>query len=138
MFDKVTVEIQTSKSLMDTWKCFTSPEYIVKWNFASIDWCCPIATNNLIVNGLFNYRMESTDGKLGFNFTGKYTKIVLYKEIDYELADSRTVKIEFIQHISNVIVRETFDAEKHNTVEHQQSGWQSILDNFKSVLEQME
>ena len=53
MFEKVVVEIQTMKSISDAWKVFTSPEYITQWNFASEDWYCPTAINDLVENGIF-------------------------------------------------------------------------------------
>jgi hypothetical protein len=79
--------------------------------------------------------MESTDGKYGFDFSGRYTKIIDQKEINYELEDSRNVIIEFIRNDNKVIVRETFDADNQNSLELQKTGWQSILNNFKLVLE---
>jgi len=135
MFEKLSVEIQSAKSLAEAWKVFTQPEYITQWNHASDDWHCPSASNDLVVNGIFNYRMESCDGKYGFDFSGTYTKIELYKEIHYELADARVVRIEFLEKDNQVLVRETFDAETENSLEKQSQGWQAILHNYKWVLE---
>lgn len=135
MFEKVTVGIHTRKSIAEAWNVFTRPEYITMWNFASQDWWCPKATNNLVTNGEFNYRMESRDGKVGFDFSGRYTDVILHKRIEYVLGDDRTVNIEFLQTGKTVTVQETFDAETQNPVELQKSGWQSILDNYKRVLE---
>ena len=56
--------------------------------------------------------MESKDKKYGFDFSGKYLRIIKNNEIEYELGDGRIVKIEFIQDNDKVLVRETFDAEK--------------------------
>ncbi len=138
MHEKITVEIRTHKTIYAVWEVFTNPEYIVKWNFASTDWHCPKASNDFIVNGAFNYRMESVDGRYGFDFTGKYSKIVPYEEITYELDDKRIVTIEFIKDDDAVIVRETFDAENEHSIGQQESGWQSILNNFKRVVESIE
>jgi Uncharacterized conserved protein len=135
MFEKITVEIVTQKRIPEAWDVFTNPYFIVQWNFASNDWHCPSAKNNLVENGTFCYRMESTDGKTGFDFSGTYIKIDPYREIIYELDDTRMVRVEFLEINKEVIVRETFDAEKVNQASHQKQGWQSILDNYKSVLE---
>lgn len=135
MFEKMTVEIRADKPVSDAWRVFTDPSFIVKWNFASADWRCPRAENDPVTGGSFNYRMESADGKFGFNFEGKYTKIGFEREIEYVMPDDRTVRVEFIRSGAGVIVRETFDAETENSVELQRSGWQAILDNYKSVLE---
>lgn len=137
MLNQITVEITTKKSVFDAWNVFTNPEFIVQWNFASKDWHCPKAINNLAENEMFNYRMESIDGKYGFDFSGKYIKVDQYKEIIYSLGDKRIVKVEFLEINKEVIVRETFDPETENSIEHQKSGWQSILNNYKAVLEKI-
>jgi uncharacterized protein YndB with AHSA1/START domain len=137
MLNQITVEIVTKKSVSDAWDVFTNPVFIIQWNFASKDWHCPKAVNNLFENGIFNYRMESIDGKYGFDFSGKYVKVDQYKEIIYKLGDTRIVKVEFLEVNKEVIVRETFDAETENPIELQRNGWQSILSNYKSILDKI-
>ncbi len=135
MFEKVTVEIRTGKPVSVAWRVFTDPDFITKWYFASEDWHCPAARNDLREDGEFSFRMESKDKKYGFDFSGKYLKVIERKKITYELGDGRTVRIEFIEGDRGLTVRETFDAETENSLERQMTGWQAILDNFKAVLE---
>ncbi len=133
--EKITVSVIVHANLSQTWEAFTSPASIVRWNFASGDWCCPRATNDLRVDGDFNYRMESTDGKAGFDFCGTYTRVLPRNRIEYVLGDGRTVSIEFRDRGQKTEVIETFEAETANPLELQKQGWQAILDNFKKHAE---
>ncbi|MCB0415286.1 MAG: SRPBCC domain-containing protein [Bdellovibrionales bacterium] len=49
------------------WNSWVSPEDITKWNFASDDWHCPTASNELKVGGKYSARMEAKDGSFGFD-----------------------------------------------------------------------
>lgn len=135
-FTKITVETLVSAKPQKVWDCFTQPEHIVKWNFASDDWHCQKASNDLKVGGKFSSTMASKDGKMQFDFDGIYTEVIPLKRIAYNLADGRTVKVEFIAegHITRVV--ETFDAENENPLDMQKAGWQAIMDNFKNHVEQ--
>jgi uncharacterized protein YndB with AHSA1/START domain len=113
------------------WDKWTNPQHIIHWNFASDDWCCPRASNDLVVGGKFNTRMESKDGSMGFDFEGVYTAIVPFKQIDYVLADERTISVQFEEVTGGIQVTEIVDPEHENPVEMQQAGWQAILNNFK-------
>lgn len=134
-FKKITISTKVNVSIDQAWKVFTSPSSIVKWNFASQDWCCPRASIELCEGGLFNYRMESRDGKFGFDFSGTFTLVVPGSRIDYVLGDERTVSVEFRKVGESTEVIETFDAETDNSLELQRNGWQAILDNFKRQAE---
>jgi len=134
-FVKITVSVSVKASVAKTWEAFTSPGSIVSWNFASDDWCCPKASNDLKPGGSFNYRMESTDGRVGFDFCGTYTKVTPQSLIAYALGDGREVSIEFKNVAGNTEVIETFDAETENSLELQKQGWQAILNNFKKLVE---
>lgn len=136
--EKITISVIVDASLSQAWKVLTTPSSITKWNFASNDWCCPSATNDLRVDGSFNYRMESTDGKVGFDFGGKYTKVIPENRIEYILGDDREVSIVFRAIGKQTEVVETFDAETENSLELQRTGWQAILNNFKKHAEQQE
>lgn len=132
-----TITVQTSiNSDIDTvWESWTNPDHITKWNFASDDWRCPSAINNLQPGKAFNWRMESKDGKIGFDFMGTYQKIVEKKLISYKMADGRNVTIQFLENEDHVILTETFDTEGTNSDEQQRAGWQAILENFKVYTE---
>ena len=51
-------------------------------------------------------------------------------------ANSRHVKIVFETTPDGVKITQSFDPENENTIEMQQTGWQSILDNFKKYTEE--
>ena len=127
----ITVSTLIPKQLDYVWDCWTKPEHIVHWNFASEDWHCPSATNDLFVENRFSWRMEAKDGSFGFDFTGRYTNIVEYQLIEYRMDDDRFVSIQFIERAEGVELVETFEAETENSIELQAMGWQAILDNFK-------
>ena len=133
--NKITVQTTVQADLRKVWEFWTRPEHIVNWNFASDDWCCPSATNDLRPNGAFNWRMESKDGKMGFDFTGTYDKISDGKLISYTMSDGRTVHIRFEPKGDGVDLSETFEAEETNSLELQRTGWQAILGNFKRYVE---
>ena len=113
----------------------TDPEHVKMWNYASEDWYCPTAMNNLYVGGRFNYRMSSTDDQMGFDFEGEYLEIVLHEKIRYKMNDAREVCVVFKSLGERVQVAIEFDAERENPLDMQKSGWQAILNNFKKYAE---
>lgn len=135
MNQRITIQTSVKSDIQKVWDFWTKPKHITNWNFATDEWCCPKATNNLIVGGEFSWRMESKDGKMGFDFSGTYGKIIDKKLISYGMSDGRKVDIEFSQNGNEVSVSETFDAEGTNTEEQQRAGWQAILGNFKKYVE---
>ena len=133
--DRITVKTSVKSEIDKVWNSWTKPEHITNWNFATAEWSCPNAVNDLKPNGKFSWRMEAKDGSMGFDFDGTYEKIVDKKLISYRMSDGRKVDIEFAQNGNEVIVSETFDAEGTNSDEMQRSGWQAILGNFKKYVE---
>jgi len=133
---KITIEITVSADNKKVWDYYTKPEHITKWNFASDDWHCPRAENDLRVGGKVSSRMEAKDGSFGFDFEGIYNEVIEYKNIAYSIADGRQVITNFEQFGDKTKVTTSFDPEKENPVEMQRSGWQSILDNFKKYVEE--
>ena len=119
--ERITVSTSVQADLDKVWELWTKPEHIVNWNFASEEWCCPNATNKLKPGGAFNWRMESKDGKMGFDFTGIYDKIIDRERISYQMSDGRNADILFSQIGNEVTVSETFDAEGTNTIELQRA-----------------
>lgn len=115
------------------WKAYTTPEDITQWNFASDDWHCPSASVDLRVGGKFSSRMEAKDGSFGFDFEGEYSRIELNSLIEYRFGD-RSAEIHFVQEPEGVVVTVTADPEPDNPLDMQQSGWQSILDNFAAYV----
>jgi uncharacterized protein YndB with AHSA1/START domain len=136
--DKKSITIQaTIKAPVEVvWQKWTKPEHITKWNFASDDWQCPKAENDLRVGGKYSARMEAKDGSFGFDFDVIYDVVNEHKEIAYTMGDGRKASTIFESSGNETKVTTTFDAEKVNSAELQQQGWQAILNNFKKYAEQ--
>lgn len=128
---KTTVPLPVDKA----WEYWTLPKHIVQWNFASDDWSCPKATNDLREGGKFTSRMEAKDGSMGFDFEGVYETVELHKRLSYRIADGRRVDITFAEENGGTTITETFEAESTNSLEMQQNGWQAIMDNFRKYVE---
>jgi uncharacterized protein YndB with AHSA1/START domain len=79
--------------------------------------------------------MEAKDGSFGFDFEGEFTEIVPLEKLKYVFMDQREAEITFTDLPEGTLVQIVFDAENENSLELQQSGWQSILNNFKSLTE---
>lgn len=135
MFEKIYIETKINAPVEIVWSLYTKPEHIVNWNNASEDWHTPKAENDLRVGGSFLSRMETKDGSAGFDFTGTYNKVEQYELIEYTMDDGRKVAVTFAESGNETDVRVTFDAETSNSIEMQRQGWQAILDNFKSYVE---
>ena len=132
---RITVRTTIQAPVEKVWKYWTAPEHIVNWNNASDDWHTPRAENDLRVGGKFLSRMESRDGKEGFDFIGEYTGVRDNESIEYTMEDGRKVIIQFKADGGQTEVIEQFDAEHTHAEEMQRSGWQAILDNFKNYVE---
>lgn len=135
MQPQITVQAFVKSPVEKVWKFWTEPEHITKWNQASADWYSPHATNDLRVGGKFNTRMESRDGKHGFDFEGTYTTVETFKKIEYSMGDGRKVSVHFSAENGGVTVTELFDPESINPIDLQRDGWQTILNNFKNYTE---
>ncbi len=133
---KIQIEATISTTLPKIWQYWTEPNHITKWNFATPDWCCPRASNDLRVGGKYSARMEAIDGSFGFDFEAIYEEVIDQKSIAYTLSDGRKVITSFEQLGTVTKVTTVFDAENQNPVEMQKSGWQSILNNFKKYAEE--
>ena len=132
------IEIETlvQKTIDKAWEFWTKPKHIVNWNFASDEWHCPKATNDLKEGGKFSSTMASKDGKMSFDFGGVYDEVITFKEISYSLEDKRKVTIYFEKtgdDFTKITIH--FDPEKTNSLEMQKEGWQAILNNFKKYVE---
>jgi uncharacterized protein YndB with AHSA1/START domain len=117
------------------WEYYTGPEHIVNWNFASDDWCCPKASNDLKPGGKYSARMEAKDGSFGFDFEAIYDEVIPLEKIVYTMLDGRQASINFNAANKQTEVVVSFDAETQNSIELQRDGWQAILNNFKKYTE---
>lgn len=134
----IVVETVINASLSTVWNAWTVPEHITAWNFASDDWACPAAQNDLRVGGQFVYTMAAKDGSVSFDFGGEYTNVVQHERIESRLGDGRQVKVLFEALPSGQTrVTEEFDPENVNPIEMQRAGWQAILENFRKHVESL-
>ena len=133
--ETITVETTVPVSPNLAWSYWTEPKHITQWNQASDDWHTPRAENDLRTGGVFTSRMESKDGKYGFDFGGVYDAVEPFTKIAYTLGDGRKVSVLFEEVKSGTKIAETFEAETQNTVERQRSGWQAILDSYKRYVD---
>lgn len=131
----ITVSADINAPVERVWECYNTPEHITQWNFASDDWHCPSAENDLKVGGKLSSRMEAKDGSAGFDFGGTYTEVVENEKVAFDMDDGRKVEVVFAPENGSVKVNVTFDPEEENSRELQQQGWQAILDNFKKYVE---
>jgi uncharacterized protein YndB with AHSA1/START domain len=131
----ITVEAVIHAPIEKVWECWTKPEHIVQWAFASDDWEAPAAENDVRVGGTFKTVMAAKDKSKSFDFTGTYTNAREQELIEYDISDGRHVKVQFEEIPNGVQITETFEMEKTNPEDKQRSGWQAILDNFKKYAE---
>ncbi len=132
---KITIQADVSADNKKAWNYYTQPQYITKWNFATDDWQCPTASNDLRVGGKYTARMEAKDGSFGFDFEAVYNEIVEGKKFIYTMQDGRQVTVNFKNSGDKTKVTVTFDAETENPIDLQRNGWQAILDNYKKYTE---
>ncbi|MCR4416734.1 MAG: SRPBCC domain-containing protein [Ignavibacteria bacterium] len=128
---KIKIEVFVRRPVEEVWEYFTDSLHIRNWNFASDDWHCPFAENELKPGGRFRYTMASKDGKYSFDFSGTFVNVALWKFLSYRLDDGRLVEINFDQSPKGTLITEIFEAENVHSIEQQKLGWQSILNNFK-------
>jgi uncharacterized protein YndB with AHSA1/START domain len=131
----ISIETFIMAPIEKVWKYWTDPSHIIHWNFASDDWQCPHAENDLRVGGKFSSRMEAKDGSFGFDFGGFHTEVEEFKKISSILEDGRKMSVIFEAQGEGTMVKEDFEAEGTNSIELQKEGWQAILNNFKKQVE---
>ncbi|MDO4229158.1 MAG: SRPBCC family protein [Capnocytophaga sp.] len=132
---KIHINTLIHSELEKVWDCYTNPTHIVNWNFASPDWHCPKAENDMQVGGKYTARMEAKDGSFGFDFEAIYTEVKPLESFTYKILDGREVQVKFTPKENSTQLDITFEAENQNPIEMQQAGWQAILDNFKRYVE---
>ena len=132
---KITISAEVEAKVKKVWDYWTEAGHIVNWNFASDDWQCPSAENDLRIGGKYSARMEAKDGSFGFDFVVVYDEIIDLQRISYTMEDGRQATTTFEDKGPTTIVTTKFDAEEQNPIDLQQAGWQSILNNFKKYCE---
>lgn len=132
---KITIKNTIKAEKSKVWDYYTLPEHITQWNFASDDWQCPSAENDMRIGGNYKARMEAKDGSFGFDFEAIYHAIDSGNSFSYTMPDGRKVSVELSGNGNPTEISVSFDAETENEPEMQRAGWQAILDNFKKYVE---
>ncbi|KAB7731221.1 activator of HSP90 ATPase [Rudanella paleaurantiibacter] len=132
---KITIQASVAAPASKVWAYWTEPAHITRWNFATDDWQCPHAENDLRPGGKYVARMEAKDGSFGFDFEAIYDRVADGQELAYTMPDGRQVTTRFDAQDNTTLITTTFDAESQNPVEMQLAGWQAILNNFKTYTE---
>ncbi len=135
MRQKIQIQATVAVPIAKAWTLWTEPDHITNWNFASDDWCCPRAENDLRAGGRLLYRMEAVHGSFGFDFEAIYDEVVHEARVAYTMIDGRHVETTFEVLGDSTRLSTRFDAEQENPADMQRTGWQAILDNFKSYAE---
>ena len=131
---RITVETTVPVSPELAWEYWTEPRHITQWNQASEDWHTLRAENDLRAGGKFTSRMESKDGKFGFDFEGYFDEVEPSRLLVSTLGDGRKTRVTFEAIPQGTKVVETFEAEGENTVELQRQGWQAIMDSYRNYV----
>lgn len=132
--EKITVSVIIDAPRETVWDCLTNPSHIPHWAFASDDWMCPTATQDLQVGGRFMTRMSSKDGKHSFDFEGTYTHIDPFNTYTYIMDDGREAIVSLHDQKGQVVVQTVFEAESENPLAVQQDGWQAILNHLQKYI----
>jgi uncharacterized protein YndB with AHSA1/START domain len=133
--EPITIRSIIHVPIPDAWEYWTKEAHIKKWNFASPDWHCPDAKNDLREGGEFHYTMAAKDNSMQFDFWGTYHKISPESAIEIVLGDGRKVSVSFEKTDAGTVITERFEPEQVNPIDLQQTGWQMILDRFKQYAE---
>ena len=131
----ITVQATIHAPIHKVWEYWTLAEHITHWNFASDDWHCPKAVNDLRVGEKFSYTMAAKDNSMQFEFMGTHQNIELHKKIESVLGDGRKLIVTMESIGETTLVTEQFEPEQQHPEEMQQMGWQMILNNFKEYTE---
>ena len=135
--EQITISTDVAAPAGTAWQAYTTSEHIIQWNFASPDWQCPWARNDMTVGGTYAARMEAKDGSFGFEFAAAYDAIDPGRSFTYTMEDGRKVTTTFAPAGDRTRVTTTFDAESETPVEMQRDGWQAILENFRAHAESL-
>lgn len=131
----IKVDATIDLPLETVWIRWTTPKHIICWNFATSDWQCLRAKNDLKKGGQFVYRMEEKKDSTGFDFSGMYLSVNTNQQIEAVLDNGRVLTISFQNLGKQTKVTEVFEAETMNPIALQKQCWQQILDQFKNYCE---
>ncbi|RYY59771.1 MAG: hypothetical protein EOO05_12235 [Chitinophagaceae bacterium] len=131
MLEPITVELLVHAPVEHCWKTWHNPEDIKQWNKPSEDWHCPVAENDPTEGGKFFFRMEKKDSSEGFDFKGKYDKVVPNLLLEYTGDDRRQSVIAFIARGNETSISETFQPDSRPSIREQEEFCSQVLQHFK-------
>ena len=131
----ITVQTTVQATIEEVWKLWTTPADIMQWNNPSDDWHNLLVEVDLRDEGAFLFRMQSKDGRDGFDYEGKYDKVITNERIELTTSDGRKTTNTFISKGNETIVTETFEVETKTPVDIQRDFCQSVLNSFKKYAE---
>lgn len=126
----ISIKAHSQADIQKVWDCFTQAQHVTGWNFASDDWFCPTAQNDLRPGGRFSYRMEARDGSFGFDLEGQFDTLEAPASLTYHFDDDRRIEVRFTTTATGTQIEQDFEPESQNPRELQEQGWQAILNNF--------
>src|SRR5687768_13002883 len=106
---KITIQATIAASINKVWDYWTKREHITKWNFATDEWQCPKAENDLRAGGKYFTRMEAKDGSFGFDLEAVYNEVVPQSKLAYTMSDGRLVVTHFEDHDGTTNITTAFD-----------------------------
>jgi uncharacterized protein YndB with AHSA1/START domain len=133
--ESITVQVTVNAPVEKCWKLWTTPADIMQWNNPSEEWHSPRVENDAREGGSFLFRMETKDGKMGFDHSGVYDKVVTNELIEYTVADGRKSVIRMVRAGDSTNVIEVFEPEASTPVDMQRGFVQGVLENFKRYAE---
>ncbi len=131
----ISVQTTVNAPIEKVWEFWNGVEHFAGWAFASDDWAAEGVENNVTVGGQLKVHNFAKDQSMSFYFQGTYTVVEPQKLLEFDLSDTRHVRVEFVPIEGGVQVVETFDPENENSIDMQRAGWQAYLDNFKKYVE---
>lgn len=137
--EKTTISISAAihANAEKVWQNWTDTHAIISWNSASPEWHTTKADHDLQPGGKFSYRMEAKDGSFGFDFSGIFDVVKPNEYLETTLGDGRKVKTTLTSNGNETQLSQTFEAEETHSIDQQRDGWQNILNNFKSYVENL-
>ncbi len=132
----ITVQVTVNAPIEKVWKIWATSSDIMQWNNPSDNWHSPKVENDLQKGGRFLFRMETKDGKDGFDHTGVYDEVIHHQLIEYTGTDGRRSIIRFVPDNNRTVIEEEFEPGKEPSLEIQKNFCQSVLNNFKRYAEE--
>lgn len=127
-------EVLIKAPIQKVWELWTDPHHIAKWNTISEKWHTPRVENDFRIGGKLFLRMETLDGKEGFDYKCTYDDIIENEKISHTNTDGRKTTTVFIQTGEGVKLLETFEPEQQTPLDIQQQFCLSILEHFKTYV----